>query len=69
MAQELQENLRVAQLTYGLAKLMAEQLKPNDLLKLVSKVISGAVRKTDYITRYGGEEFAVIVPNGEGELR
>lgn len=38
------------------------------VLKMVSKALQGAVRKTDHIARYGGEEFVVILPQAEGEL-
>lgn len=38
------------------------------VLKMVSKALQGAVRKTDHIARYGGEEFVVILPQAEGEV-
>lgn len=38
------------------------------VLKMVSKALQSAVRKTDHIARYGGEEFVVILPQAEGDL-
>jgi diguanylate cyclase (GGDEF)-like protein len=37
-------------------------LAGDEVLRKVADVISGAVRSTDFACRYGGEEFAVIVP-------
>jgi len=39
----------------------------DEVLKMVAKSISSAVRPLDVVTRWGGEEFVVIVPNVTGE--
>jgi probable selenium-dependent hydroxylase accessory protein YqeC len=39
----------------------------NDALKHVADVISGSVRPTDIVTRFGGEEFAVILPGADAD--
>ena len=33
------------------------------VLQAVSKVLSSSVRKTDFVGRYGGEEFIILLPN------
>jgi diguanylate cyclase len=33
------------------------------VLQAVSKVLASSARKTDFVGRYGGEEFAVLLPN------
>ena len=35
------------------------------ILKAVSHIVSGKVRKTDVVGRYGGEEFLVILPGAD----
>ncbi len=35
----------------------------DQVLKLVAKVIQGATREVDVLSRYGGEEFALFLPN------
>ena len=37
-------------------------------LQQVSRMLSQAARKSDYVCRYGGEEFAIILPNTEIEI-
>jgi diguanylate cyclase (GGDEF)-like protein len=37
--------------------------KGDELLKQIVKVFSGAIRPSDKIYRYGGEEFAVLIPD------
>jgi len=39
----------------------------DDVLKIIAKWLSNLMRVTDVITRYGGEEFAVILPNTNKE--
>lgn len=39
----------------------------DDVLKIIAKKLSNLMRVTDMITRYGGEEFAVILPNTSKE--
>lgn len=34
----------------------------DELLKSVADIFKRSVRRTDYVTRYGGEEFAIILP-------
>lgn len=33
------------------------------VLKDVSKMVMSSVRKSDYVSRYGGEEFVIVLPN------
>lgn len=33
------------------------------VLQAVSKVLSSSIRKADFVGRYGGEEFAILLPN------
>jgi diguanylate cyclase (GGDEF)-like protein len=37
------------------------------VLKSIARLLQQRLRKVDYIGRYGGEEFAVILPNTDGE--
>jgi len=41
--------------------------KGNLLLKKLARILEGEVRSVDVISRYGGEEFAIILPNTDGE--
>lgn len=41
--------------------------KGNLLLQKLAKVMKSQVRSVDVISRYGGEEFAIILPNTNGE--
>jgi diguanylate cyclase len=39
----------------------------DELIKMFARVIEGSVRESDTVIRYGGEEFAVILPMAEVE--
>ena len=42
----------------------------NDAIRLAASVLSGAVRKFEVVARYGGDEFAVILPStGSSDAR
>ncbi|HYA85914.1 MAG TPA: GGDEF domain-containing protein [Nitrospirota bacterium] len=38
-------------------------LAGDEVLKAISKLISSMVRKSDYLVRYGGEEFVLVLPD------
>jgi len=40
-------------------------LTGDKVIKIISKIIAATVRKTDYVGRYGGEEFIIIMPDTE----
>lgn len=54
------DNFKVLNDTYG-------HLKGNDILKEVGRVIKATVRGSDIPARYGGDEFAVIMPETQVE--
>jgi len=37
----------------------------DEVLIEVSRVVSEQIRKTDFLARWGGEEFAILVPQGD----
>lgn len=39
----------------------------DSLLKAVAKLLAQAVRATDYVVRYGGEEFLIVLQESDGE--
>ena len=39
----------------------------DEVLIEVSRVVSEQIRKTDFLARWGGEEFAILVPQGDAE--
>jgi len=43
--------------------------KGNEVLKMVSKVVKESIRQSDIAFRYGGEEFAVLLPETSTETR
>lgn len=40
----------------------------DEVLKTIVKVVHGSIRKTDFLVRYGGEEFCCILPETPVEL-
>ncbi|MGM0508163.1 MAG: GGDEF domain-containing protein [Fusobacteriota bacterium] len=38
-------------------------VKGDELLEKISKIFTSSVRETDFVCRYGGEEFAIILPS------
>ncbi len=42
-------------------------LSGDEVLKRITREVDNAIRKSDYIGRYGGEEFLVIMPETEAE--
>jgi two-component system cell cycle response regulator len=47
--------------TYG-------HLKGDEVLKHFAKIIKSVIRKNDYLIRYGGEEFLIILPEANKEI-
>ena len=41
--------------------------KGDEILRLVGRTLSRAMRETDFATRYGGEEFAILLPDTDRE--
>ena len=39
----------------------------DDVLKVLANVLQNAIRKTDFVFRYGGEEFCILTTNTDGE--
>lgn len=54
------DNFKIHNDTYGHAE-------GDKVLARLGEIITGALRNTDYPSRYGGEEFAVVMPNTNGE--
>ena len=43
-------------------------LAGDEVLKVISKFFSSNIRETDYIARYGGDEFLLMLPGSTSEI-